>query len=63
MDHNNFPFLKKIINNVNCPILVSLGMAEFEDIIILVNILKKNTKKRFWLIPLYIIVSTKIKRK
>ena len=44
MDHNNFPFLKKIINNVNCPILVSLGMAKFEDIIILVNILKKHKK-------------------
>ncbi len=44
MDHNNFPFIKKIVNNIKCPILVSLGMAKFEDILILVNILKKHKK-------------------
>ena len=44
MDHNNFPFIKKIVNNVSSPILVSLGMAKLADIIILVNILKKHKK-------------------
>ena len=44
MDHNNFPFIKKIVNNIKCPILVSLGMAKFEDILMLVNILKKHRK-------------------
>ena len=32
MDHNNFPFLEEIKNNVNQPILISFGMAEFIDI-------------------------------
>jgi N-acetylneuraminate synthase/N,N'-diacetyllegionaminate synthase len=40
MDHNNFPFIKKLINKLKVPILVSLGMAKIEDIIILVKLLK-----------------------
>ena len=32
MDHNNFPFLRNIINNIKQPILISFGMAEFYDI-------------------------------
>jgi len=40
MDHNNFPFIKKIINNLKVPILVSLGMAQIGDVKTLVGILK-----------------------
>jgi len=40
MDHNNFPFIKKIVNILKVPILVSLGMAKIEDIKTLVEILK-----------------------
>ena len=42
MDHNNFPFIEKIINKIKVPIIVSLGMAEIKDIKILVKILKKH---------------------
>ena len=41
MDHTNIPFIKKIINNLNVPILVSVGMANLED----VKRLKKTLKK------------------
>lgn len=41
MDHNNFPFINKIVRKLKIPILVSLGMAEIEDIKKLVNILSK----------------------
>ena len=40
MDHNNFPFIKKVVNSLKAPILVSLGMAKIEDIKILIEILK-----------------------
>jgi sialic acid synthase SpsE len=40
MDHNNFPLIKKIINAIKVPILVSLGMAKIDDIKILIEILK-----------------------
>ncbi len=42
MDHNNFPLIKKIVNNINCPILASLGMANLEDIEKLIYILKDH---------------------
>lgn len=32
MDHNNFPFLRTLVNAVDAPILVSFGMATLEDI-------------------------------
>ena len=41
MDHNNFPFLKKILKALKVPILVSLGMAKLEDISILIKILSE----------------------
>lgn len=41
MDHNNFPFLKKVVKAFKVPILVSLGMAKLEDISILIKILSK----------------------
>ena len=41
MDHTNIPFIKKIINNLNVPILVSVGMANLED----VKRLKKTLRK------------------
>jgi len=42
MDHNNFPFISKLINSINVPILVSVGMAKKNDIFYLVKILKKH---------------------
>lgn len=42
MDHNNFPFLEKIINKIKSPLIVSLGMAKIHDIKILVKLLKKH---------------------
>ena len=32
MDHTNIPFIKKIINKINVPILASIGMASLKDI-------------------------------
>jgi N,N'-diacetyllegionaminate synthase len=32
MDHTNIPFLKSLVNEVDAPILVSLGMATLKDI-------------------------------
>lgn len=32
MDHNNFPFLRSLVNVIDAPILVSFGMAAFADI-------------------------------
>lgn len=31
MDHTNLPFLRSLVNNLNAPILVSLGMATLKD--------------------------------
>lgn len=42
MDHNNFPFLKELVNNVGCPLLVSFGMADYEDIEKAINILNDH---------------------
>ncbi len=42
MDHNNFPFIEKIINKIKVPLIVSLGMAEIQDIKILVKLLRKH---------------------
>ena len=42
MDHNNFPFIKMLINNIHAPILVSVGMAKLEDIKILIDLLSKH---------------------
>lgn len=42
MDHNNFPFIKKIINKLKVPIVVSLGMAKYKDIVILIKLLKSH---------------------
>ena len=39
MDHNNFPFIEKIVKVLKIPIFVSLGMAKIEDIKKLVKIL------------------------
>jgi len=36
MDHTNLPFLASLVNKLNVPILVSLGMAGLEDIVALV---------------------------
>ena len=41
MDHNNFPFLRNIINNIKQPILI-FGMAEFYDIKKALEILKNH---------------------
>jgi N,N'-diacetyllegionaminate synthase len=41
MDHNNFPFINKIVRKLKIPVLVSLGMAKIEDIEKLVNILSR----------------------
>ena len=43
MDHNNFPFIKKVITKLKIPILVSLGMAKYQDIKKLIKILSKHT--------------------
>lgn len=39
MDHNNIPFLRRLVNAIDAPILVSFGMAVLEDIISAVEIL------------------------
>ena len=41
MDHNNFPFIKRVVKKLKIPILVSLGMAKIKDIKKLVEILSK----------------------
>jgi len=41
MDHNNFPFIKKVIKKLKVPILVSIGMAKINDIKILIEILSQ----------------------
>jgi N,N'-diacetyllegionaminate synthase len=41
MDHNNYPFIKKIVHKLKVPILVSIGMAKINDIEILIKILSK----------------------
>jgi len=41
MDHNNFPFIKKVVQKLKVPILVSIGMAKINDIKILIKILSK----------------------
>ena len=42
MDHTNTPFLKKLINQIKAPILLSTGMAELKDIERAIKILKKH---------------------
>lgn len=42
MDHNNFPFLRSLVENISCPILISFGMAELSDIEQAVEILNKH---------------------
>ena len=42
MDHTNIPFIKKIINNLNVPILASVGMADLKDVKRLHKTLKKH---------------------
>lgn len=44
MDHNNFPFLEKIVNQINQPILISFGMAELKDIEGALDILMNHKK-------------------
>jgi N,N'-diacetyllegionaminate synthase len=39
MDHTNIPFLKSLVNEINAPILVSLGMATLKDIDAVVEVL------------------------
>lgn len=39
MDHNNLPLLKSLVNRINVPILLSLGMADLEAIDTAVSIL------------------------
>ena len=38
MDHNNFPFLKTLVNAIDAPLLISFGMATWEDIMKAVEI-------------------------
>ena len=42
MDHNNFPFLRSLVENISCPILISFGMAELSDIELAVEIVSKH---------------------
>jgi sialic acid synthase SpsE len=42
MDHNNFPFLKSLVNSLEMPILISFGMAELEDIDCAIEILSNH---------------------
>jgi N,N'-diacetyllegionaminate synthase len=42
MDHTNLPFLRSLVNELNVPILVSLGMASFNDIEAVVATLKEH---------------------
>jgi N,N'-diacetyllegionaminate synthase len=42
MDHNNFPLLEAVVNNIKVPILASFGMAELEDIDRAVEILSRH---------------------
>lgn len=42
MDHTNLPFLNSLVNNVNVPILVSLGMANLKDIGAVVATLREH---------------------
>ena len=44
MDHNNFPFIKSLINIVEAPILISFGMAELDDIDEAISILERHQK-------------------
>jgi sialic acid synthase SpsE len=42
MDHNNFPFLEKIVNQIDVPVLISFGMAVLEDISLAVKTLSDH---------------------
>jgi len=42
MDHTNLPFLRRIVNNIDAPILISFGMAELSDIDAAVKLLKPH---------------------
>lgn len=44
MDHNNFPFLLSLVNQIEAPVLISFGMAELEDIDEAISILKEHKK-------------------
>ena len=44
MDHNNFPFLRSLVNQIDAPILISFGMAELSDVDEAISILKEHKK-------------------
>ncbi len=42
MDHNNLPFLRSLVNQIDAPILISFGMADLLDIDAAVDTLKSH---------------------
>lgn len=43
MDHTNLPFMEKLVNNINIPIIASFGMALLQDIDAAVKILGQHS--------------------